>query len=124
MPTVTANCSIRVTKGCKTLGIAKGDIATILEVRPMGTDYSYFVRVTLRTARGKTHVLWARHMNRLGDAVVRLHNGDPTKNIEFVVLPARAPTRAIARSVTNPLTVRMAARARGWMGGVTITTSP
>ena len=121
MPTVTANSSIRITKGCKALGIVKDDIATVLEVRPMGADWGHSVRVTIKVLGGKTCVLWARHMNRLSDDVVRLHNGAPTKNIEFFVRPVKAPTGAVARVAPSPLAIRMMARARVCFGSTKVT---
>lgn len=120
MPTVTEQCSIRITKGCKTLGISKGDTATVVSVTQMGADWGHFVRVVIRT-NSKVHTLWARHMNRLSDATVRLHNGDPTKHIEFFVRPAGA-VGAVARSIPTSLTIRMTARARKWLGDLKVTT--
>ena len=82
--TIQTNSRVRLTKGCKPLNLTKGSYAQVLEVKEMGADYGHFVRVTLRIA-GKTYAMWSRHKNRLSDAVVRLHNGDPHKHIELVL---------------------------------------
>jgi hypothetical protein len=85
---IIAGTVIRVSKGCKAFGVDKGVSAKVLEVTPLGADYSHQVQVRLFFLNGfksgKTITLTARHPNRMSDTSVRLHNGDPTKNIEIV----------------------------------------
>ncbi len=76
------NTNIRITKGCKALGIDKGTRAVLVDVKEMGAEYTHFVRITIKF-NSRTVALWVRHKNRLGDSTVRAHNGDPTKNVEF-----------------------------------------
>lgn len=79
--TITTNSLVRITKGCKALGIKQGYYANVIDVaeRP---EYGGLVRLVLCIHR-KNYVFWARHKNRLtlrsDDAQVRLNNGDPTK---------------------------------------------
>jgi hypothetical protein len=86
---LTVGARVRVEKGCRALGIDKGTSATITEIRELGAEYSHSVRVVLTFRNGfqsgKARAMYARHVNRLGDWVVRLTNGsDPTKAIELV----------------------------------------
>lgn|SRR5512142_926226 len=90
--TITAGCTVYVRKGCPTLKIVKGDVLSVLEVTPMGPDYRHSVRVRFQARRGvrvgQTFALYARHINRLSDPFTRLHNDDPTLNIEVEFLTA------------------------------------
>lgn len=87
-PALTVGSRVRLEKGCRALDLAKGTTAVIVEVRELGADYAHAVRVSFRFVNGfkagKTVAMFARHVNRLSDPVVRLNNGDPTKAIELV----------------------------------------
>lgn len=94
--TITEGCTVRVSKGCKTFGITKGTLLKVTEVRPMGAEYGHQVRVAFKVLSGSrfynrdTFALYARHINRLSDPFTRLHNGDPTNNIEVTFRTAPA----------------------------------
>lgn len=87
-PAIVATTIVKIAKGCRALDLPKGVSATVVSVTAMGAEYSHAARVVLRLRNGfragQTVTLWVRHPNRLGDACVRLNNGDPTKHIEIV----------------------------------------
>jgi len=66
-----------VTKGCDDLGISKGQIAELFDVKPMGADFSHAAKVFLRIA-GRTKVLWVAHHNRLNGEAFNLTSGSHT----------------------------------------------
>lgn len=91
---LAAGNRVRIVKGCAARNIAKNGSAQIVSVTPLGPDYGYSVRVVLAMLRGdgKAHVLFARHPNRLADAVIRLNDGNPTHTVE-IVRGSGAPSR-------------------------------
>ena len=82
IPLATGDCVV-IVKGCKAREVGKG-MSAFVTVTPLGPEYSYFVRVTLRFfgKLGKTLVFYARHVNRLSDPVIRMNDGDPLHVIE------------------------------------------
>lgn len=87
---ISIDSKIKVTKGCRALGIDKGTVCRVRAVDALGTDYSHQVGVTLTFLTGfkaGTKVrLFGRHPNRMNDTIVRLNNGDPLKNIEIALV--------------------------------------
>lgn len=79
---------VRVEKGCRAIDVDKGATARVTEVKPLGADYSHACEVRLTFLNGfksgKNLCLYARHENRLGDAVVTLNDGNPTHKIQIV----------------------------------------
>lgn len=85
-PITTLTC-VKIVKGCKARNLNKGTSWQVASVEPLGADYSYAVRVTMRRLNGfGPHVvsLYARHPNRLADASIRLNDGRPEHSIEIV----------------------------------------
>jgi hypothetical protein len=52
--TTITNLSVRITKGCKSLGIPKGGMATVLTVTPISAQCGQLDRVTI-LVNGKTY---------------------------------------------------------------------
>lgn len=80
-PALTTGTRVRIIKGCLAREITKGSQATV-EVRPLGKEYGYSVRVTLTFSSGRVVSFYARHPNRLSDSVVRMNDGNPFHTIE------------------------------------------
>lgn len=78
---IAACTKIVVVKGCRRLNLPKGTRAVVHSVTPLGAEYSHMVEVVFLTEQNKTRVLYARHINRMGDSTVNLNNGDPTQKI-------------------------------------------
>lgn len=70
-------------KGCRERKISKGDRARVSEVLPLGAEYSHFVLVGLEMGSRRVS-FYARHVNRLSDATVRLNDGNALHVIEVV----------------------------------------
>lgn len=70
-----------VTKGCKARDIQKGSRGQVVAVTEMGVEYGHNVEVVLDFGVRKV-AFFARHVNRLSDAVVRLNDGNPLHVIE------------------------------------------
>lgn len=87
-PALAVGTRVRIEKGCTARGVAKGVTAYITDVTPLGADYSYSVRVTLKLlngfSSGKSVSFFASHPNRLADAVVSMNDGNPTHRIQVV----------------------------------------
>lgn len=67
-----------VEKGCLYFGISKGTRGVVREVTEgEGRE----ARVLLAFNNGKSLRLYTRHINRLSDLIVSLHNGDPTHKL-------------------------------------------
>lgn len=77
---------IKILKGCKARSITKNAIAKIVAIEALGADYSHSVRVFFRFQTsflsGKTVSFYARHINRLSDAVINLNDGNPLHTIQ------------------------------------------
>ena len=88
--TIVAGCTVRVSKGCKSFGITKGTLFTVVDVQPMGAEYGHQVKVSFKVKMGaglygrEFFCLYARHINRLSDSFTRFNNGDPTNYMEVV----------------------------------------
>ena len=83
---VTVNTRVRVLKGCKARDINKGTTWQVTEVKPLGAEYSHSVAVLLTRLNGfgpKTITLYARHPNRLSDAVLNLNDGNPLHTVQI-----------------------------------------
>jgi hypothetical protein len=80
---LAAGTRVRIVKGCAARSVAKNGTAQIVSVTPLGADCGHSVRVVLSYA-GRTLVFFARHPNRLADAVVRLNDGNPLHTVEIV----------------------------------------
>jgi hypothetical protein len=82
---ITVGSKVKVTNGCRALGITKGSTAKVETVVELGPDYSYSVKVGLRFLNsykaGTMICLVTRHINRLSDPWTNLNNGDPYKKI-------------------------------------------
>ncbi len=70
-----------VTKGCKARDIQKGSRGQVVAVTEMGVEYGHNVEVVLDFGVRKV-AFFARHVNRLSDAIVRLNDGNPLHVIE------------------------------------------
>ncbi len=85
--TLTVGARIKLEKGCKARGIDKGCSAKVTAITPMGPDYGHCVRVTFMMLSGfkggKAFSFYARHMNRLADAEIRMNDGNPSHTIEI-----------------------------------------
>lgn len=85
MDAITAGTKVRIEKGCKAREVPKGLSATVESVTNLGADYGHSVRVVLKFRNGfiagKTLVLYARHENRLSDALINLNDGNPLHKI-------------------------------------------
>lgn len=85
---LTVGTRVRIEKGCAARGVAKNVTAQVTDVTPLGADYSYSVRVSLRLLNGfgagKVVRLFASHPNRLADTVVNMNDGNPTHRIQVV----------------------------------------
>ena len=83
---LAAGTRVQITKGCKALGIVKGTTAVVSAATPLGAEYGHSVKVVLRFVNGfkagKSFALYARHPNRLADAIVRFNNGNPFNTVE------------------------------------------
>ena len=78
---ITGGSSVTILKGCQAREIAKGT-ATVKELTELGSEYGHSVRVVL-TYKGRNIVLFARHLNRLGDPQVNLNTGNPLHTIKI-----------------------------------------
>lgn len=78
---------VRIEKGCAAREVVKNGLAEITEVTALGADYSHMVKVALRLLNGrlagKQVVFYARHVNRLNDAVLGMNDGNPGHRIEI-----------------------------------------
>lgn len=85
---LAAGMLVKVVKGCQAREIPKDITLQVVETKELGADYSYAVSVVFKILNGfkagQTIKWFARHSNRLSDAVVRLNNGNPTNVIEVV----------------------------------------
>lgn len=82
---VTVNTRVRVLKGCKARDINKGTTWQVTSVNPLGAEYSHSVAVHMTRLNGfgpKTITLYARHLNRLADAVLNLNDGNPLHTVQ------------------------------------------
>ena len=84
--TISIGLKLQITKGCNARSITKGVSIRVLEIEPMGAEYSHSVKVRFQLLNGfgagKTFVFYARHVNRLSDSIVRLNDGNPSHVIE------------------------------------------
>ncbi|WNM70167.1 hypothetical protein [Myxococcus phage Mx1] len=78
--TIVTGSRIKVVKGSTYHKLKKGSTGTVEEVKPMGAEYSHMVRLCINF-EGRRLILWARFESRLKETQVRLHGGDPTRNI-------------------------------------------
>lgn len=78
---LTNGTRVRIVKGCQTREVVKGSQATVV-IRPLGREYGYSVQVALTFTNGRVLSFYARHPNRLSDAVVRMNDGNPLHVIE------------------------------------------
>ncbi len=98
-PALTVGMRVRIEKGCVAREVVKGTDAEIADVKPMGADYGHCVRVQLHFLNGykagKSIAFFARHANRLSDAIISMNDGNPLHKIELRRLaprPAKAPS--------------------------------
>ena len=84
---ITVGTKVKIEKGCKARDVSKGATAKVMLVEKMGADYSHTVKVSLfflnTFLSGKTITFYARHENRLGDAIVNLNDGRPEHTIQI-----------------------------------------
>ena len=85
---LTAGSKVKVEKGCAERGVAKNVSAEVVSVTLLGAEYGHQVKVVLRFlngfSSGKSIVLYARHENRLSDAVINLNDGNPLHKVKVV----------------------------------------
>jgi hypothetical protein len=78
---------VRIVKGCKARSVTKGATAMITRISEMGPEYGYSVAISFKFQNsflaGKTLVFYARHPNRLDDAIVNLNDGRPEHKIQI-----------------------------------------
>lgn len=83
---LTVGARVQLVKGCKARGLDKGVSARVQSVTELGADYGHEVKVVLQPLNGfqaaKNFAFYARHINRLSDAIVRLNDGNPSHVIE------------------------------------------
>lgn len=83
---ITPGTRVRIEKGCKARDVNKGVTAQVKAVEALGAEYSHSVRVTLQLLNGfgagRVISFYARHPNRLADAVISMNDGNPTHRIE------------------------------------------
>ena len=53
-----------VTKGCKALGVRSNERLSILEITPMGAEFSHAAKLRVAVG-GRAMTLWVAHPNRL-----------------------------------------------------------
>lgn len=85
-PALVVGTKVVIAKGCNARGVTKGATAVVKAVEPLGADYGHSVKVTLwfqnSSLSGKTLAFYARHANRLSDAIVGMNDGRPEHRIE------------------------------------------
>jgi len=74
---------VKITKGCKQRNIKKGMICTILDIKDLGAEGSYFVNIKFRTPDNKVIGFYMRYMKRLSDPEISLNDGNPFNKIEM-----------------------------------------
>lgn len=76
---------IVIDKGLPAREVYKHANAYIVDIKEMGPDYSHSVMVRFRIlsgrSAGKSYAFYARHKNRLNDAVINLNDGNPLHRI-------------------------------------------
>lgn len=82
--TLDTGSKFKVEKGCKTLGFVKGQRGVVKELKPMGSEHNYNVRILVEI-NGGSMVLWATGIARLGAPVIRLSRG-PMEYIDIISL--------------------------------------
>lgn len=97
-PPIAPGVRVKLVKGCQARGLDKGISVQIKAVEPLGAEYSYSVKVTFVPVNGfkagRTFIFFARHINRLSDASIRLNDGMPSHTIEIQRIPAHAQPNA------------------------------
>jgi hypothetical protein len=85
-----ANDTIRIVKGCRARELPGGATCRVIAVVPLGAEYSHSVKVLLRVDSqwysSRLISFYARHPNRLNDAVINLNDGNPLHKIQIVKL--------------------------------------
>lgn len=78
---------VRIEKGCAAREVVKNATAQISEVTLLGADCSHMVKVVLLLLNGpksgRRVAFYARHVNRLADAVLSMNDGNPGHRIEI-----------------------------------------
>lgn len=78
---------MRIVKGNSADVIDKGCTARVSVIDELGPEYSHCVRVVLVMSNGfkagKSFVYYARHINRLSDAVINLNTGNPLQTLKI-----------------------------------------
>ncbi len=86
LPALVTGTRVRIEKGCKAREVNKGVTAVVKTVEALGAEYSHQVRVSLQLLNGfgagRVLSFYARHPNRLADAVVGMNDGNPLHRIE------------------------------------------
>ncbi len=81
-PITTVPAVMTVTKGCRSKGISKGEVAREIEIHPVeGCGYRVHFKI-----RGRIFIMWAASSARFAGGRFSLNTGDPTRR---VVLEAR-----------------------------------
>jgi hypothetical protein len=86
LPAIDTGSRVRIEKGCAARQVTKGTTAVVRAVEALGAEYSHSVKVTLQFVNGfgagRVISFYARHPNRLSDAVISMNDGNPTHRIE------------------------------------------
>lgn len=79
-----------IDKGCVARHVRAHTSATVVSVTELGPDYAHSVKVVLRFINGfqpgVNQSWYARHINRLSDAVINLNDGNPHHTIKIRVV--------------------------------------
>lgn len=79
---ITIGSNLRITKGCKALGITKGDLVQVTRIESPSDD-PHAVWITLAGSSKLVKSMYVRYRKRLSDPVIRAHTGNPLNYIEF-----------------------------------------
>jgi hypothetical protein len=84
---VMAGDVVTVFKGCAARRVTKGTTLRVVSVESLGAEFGHSVRVVVENRALRTHQAWfARHINRLSDAVINLNDGNPFHTLKISAL--------------------------------------
>ncbi len=79
--TIAVGTRVKITKGCQSEGITKGQSATVLSItNPEGEPTSAWVLFQFPRHRRSFYVRYAKHLDK---PEVKAHTGNPLNNILF-----------------------------------------
>lgn len=74
---------VRVVKGNRARDTHASQVWTVSEIKELGKDYGYQVKVCLSQLSGRTVAWYARHINRLSDKRINFNDGNPLHKIQI-----------------------------------------